>query len=74
MGNYLNTEQLAERIHISPMTAAIWRCRGRGPRWIKAGNRVLYDEADVQSWLEANRRQSTREAPARSTSATATAA
>jgi hypothetical protein len=29
-----------------------WRNARTGPRWIKAGQRVLYRRADLDDWLE----------------------
>ena len=57
----LNTKAAAPRIGISPGTAENWRTRGIGPKFIKAGRRVLYDPADIEAWKEANRFQSTSE-------------
>ena len=50
---------LATELSVSVNTLNRWRLEGRGPIYIKAGRRVLYDPADVSAWLEANRRQST---------------
>lgn len=33
-------------------TLRYWRGLGRGPKSIKLGRRVLYDEADVIAWLD----------------------
>ena len=33
-------------------TLAIWRHQGRGPRYLKFGNRVLYSGADLNAWLD----------------------
>lgn len=35
------------------------RVRGGGPRFVKIGRRVLYDYADLDSWLDEHRRNST---------------
>ena len=37
------------------------RCSGGGPRYIKAGHRVLYAPADVAAWLKTLKRQYTSE-------------
>ena len=67
MCSYLSTRQLAKRLQLAPITLAIWRCEGRGPRYRKIGSRVLYDELDVTEWLDSRARQSTRENPTSST-------
>ena len=33
-------------------TLATWRWQGRGPRYAKYGNRVLYRGADLNEWLD----------------------
>ena len=33
-------------------TLATWRWQGRGPRYTKYGNRVLYRGADLNAWLD----------------------
>lgn len=38
------------------------RCAGGGPPFIKIGRAVLYDPADLSSWLAARRRCSTSDA------------
>ena len=34
-------------------TLAMWRYKGRGPAYVKAGHRVLYRGTDLLAWLEA---------------------
>ncbi|KMW60727.1 hypothetical protein AIOL_000891 [Candidatus Rhodobacter oscarellae] len=46
----LTQEQLAARWHISPRTLEQWRWLGKGPRFLKIGARVLYDEAAVAAY------------------------
>lgn len=43
----LTQTQLAARWHISPRTLEQWRWLGKGPKFLKIGSRVLYDEAEV---------------------------
>ena len=33
-------------------TLAHWRIEGRGPRFYKIGNRVIYSGRDLNAWLE----------------------
>lgn len=51
--------EAAERLKLSDSTLRKWRVSGQGPRFIKIGGRVLYDPADVQSWMDQRRRNST---------------
>jgi hypothetical protein len=60
---------LARRLHISPRTLEGWRWRGTGPRFIKAGGRVLYRLEDVEAFEAEQLRQRT---PRRRKSGTST--
>ena len=61
----LTTRECAERLRLSPRTLERMRVEGRGPRYVKAGpgsqSRVLYCEADLAAWVEAQRFTSTCE-------------
>lgn len=57
-----DTRKTAERLNISPGTLQKWRVYGDGPRYIKVGRKVAYDQADVDRWLEDRRRNSTSQA------------
>ncbi len=56
----LNTEQLADALHISKRTPEHWRMTGEGPPFTRAGGRrVLYRWCDVAEWLAARTVKST---------------
>lgn len=40
------------------------RVWGSGPTFIKIGGRILYDPADIDAWLAANKRRSTSDVSA----------
>ena len=42
--------QLADRWHMSPRTLEQWRWLGKGPKFLKIGARVLYDEAEIEDY------------------------
>ncbi len=42
--------QLAARWQISPRTLEQWRWPGKGPRFLKIGARVLYDESEIEAY------------------------
>ena len=42
-------------------TFAAWRHQGRGPAYTLSGSRVLYKGADLLSWLDANRVETSKE-------------
>ncbi|MDH3702603.1 MAG: helix-turn-helix domain-containing protein [Alphaproteobacteria bacterium] len=52
--------ETAEYLGLSSSTLAKMRLRGDGPAYSKAGPRVvIYDLADMESWLAARKRLST---------------
>ena len=59
---YLNTQQAADYLGISPKTLTKMRISGDGPRYSKARRRVIYDVADLDAWVEARKRRFTAEA------------
>lgn len=61
MNALLDTNETADVLGLAPQTLMIMRLRGRGPRYVKLGRRVLYDPADIATWVESNKRQSTSE-------------
>lgn len=48
---YLTTPEVAALCRTASETVRYWRHVGRGPRSFKVGRRVLYDAADVRTWL-----------------------
>jgi predicted DNA-binding transcriptional regulator AlpA len=59
---FLNTRQVAERTGLAVDSLAKRRVTGDGPRFIKAGRRVLYRWQDVEAWLLKQARNSTSDA------------
>lgn len=55
----ITQEQLAERWHLSPRTLEQWRWLGKGPRFLKIGARVLYDETEIEGFEAAQLCQNT---------------
>ena len=57
MTTLLNNEAAASALGISPITLKIWRCKGKGPRFIKLGEAkqagVAYDPGEVEAWKAA---------------------
>jgi len=50
----LNHYEAAALIGVTPATLRFWRCKGKGPRFIKLGQSkqagVCYDPADIEAW------------------------
>jgi predicted DNA-binding transcriptional regulator AlpA len=49
-------------IGLAPQTLAKLRVTGGSPQYFKIGRQVLYDQADLDSWLSVRRRRSTSDA------------
>jgi predicted DNA-binding transcriptional regulator AlpA len=52
----LTSAELATLMRVDSNTPALWRLRGRGPKWFKLGDGVSspvrYRRSDVNEWLE----------------------
>ena len=55
----LTTKEAAKFIGVSEGTLRNLRIAGGGPRFIKLGRKVLYDQRDIEDWLEDHKRMST---------------
>jgi Helix-turn-helix domain len=53
---YLGQSEAAAYLHLAPRTMANQRSRGEGPRWHKAGGRVLYLRSDLESYVRSDLR------------------
>lgn len=69
MREFLTEQEAAGRAKVAPKTLRNLRGTGRGPTFIKVGGgrRVVYDSADVEAWLDAQKVRSTSEATQRKT-------
>lgn len=59
--NLITPKQLAERLSVSVAQLANWRYRGVGPKFVKMGKLVRYQESAVEAWLQDNTHQQTEE-------------
>jgi hypothetical protein len=57
----LNPKATAEYLDLSQWTLAEWRVTGKGPIYMKLGNRVKYSLVELNAWLEARAARSTSE-------------
>jgi len=52
----LTNREAATRLKIKPNTLEIWRCKGKGPNYIKMGETkqapIRYRHSDIDDWLE----------------------
>ena len=51
MTKKLNTHEAAAFLNLSAGTLEVWRCTGRGPKYATLGKRVVYDVADLESYV-----------------------
>jgi predicted DNA-binding transcriptional regulator AlpA len=52
--NTLNPLKAAKYLGISEAALRLWRSEGRGPRYFKAGEKLVrYRRVDLDSWVEA---------------------
>jgi predicted DNA-binding transcriptional regulator AlpA len=47
--------EAAERLGLSIKTLRAWRCRGRGPRFVRFGRSVRYFPSDIEEFIRLNR-------------------
>jgi len=57
----VNTATAARMVGLAAGTLENLRISGGGPRFIKHGNKVVYDPADIRAWLDARKYSSTSE-------------
>lgn len=58
---YLLPKEAAAVVRLSARTLERLRLSGTGPRFVKAGRRVLYRRADIDAWAETHTFASTSE-------------
>jgi len=59
--DFLTTPQVAEILGLAENTLEIWRHRGIGPKFLKFGRACRYRRADLEAWIDAQTRTSTRQ-------------
>lgn len=64
ISTYLTQPEAAEVLRLSERTLEKQRLDGTGPKFVKAGRRVLYRDSDIEVWLAERTFQSTTEAEA----------
>jgi excisionase family DNA binding protein len=55
-GRLLTEDEAAEYLRVRPRTLQRWRQLGRGPRFTRAGRRILYRLADLEAYLREQER------------------
>lgn len=47
----LDCEEAAKLLRLNTQTLASWRCKDRGPPYLKSGRAVFYRRSDISTWL-----------------------
>lgn len=55
MADLLLTAEVAELTRTPAETLRYWRGLGKGPASFKLGRKVVYDRAEVEAWIAAQR-------------------
>jgi len=58
------TPEAAAYLRTSPRTMMRWRNQRVGPAWTKIGGRIIYQQKDLDAYLEARRVEPVREGAA----------
>jgi excisionase family DNA binding protein len=53
----LTEDEAADYLRVRPRTLQRWRQLGRGPKFTRAGRRVLYRMGDLEAYLREQERQ-----------------
>lgn len=48
---FLNEKEVSRLLRLSPATLRSWRCRGKGPVFVKVGRRVLYPLPELEQFI-----------------------
>lgn len=64
MTDYLTQAEAAQFTRLSPRTLERMRLTGNGPKYSKAGRRVIYSRRAIEEWLENRTYKSTSDATA----------
>lgn len=60
---FVRTAEAAAYTGLAKSTLEKLRVTGNGPRFSSCGRAVIYEVADLDAWIAANKRQSTSEMP-----------
>ena len=53
---FLTRTEAGEYLRLSPKTLAKWAWAGKGPAYFRAGGRAVYEKAEIDSWLDSQKR------------------
>jgi excisionase family DNA binding protein len=65
----LTVKEAADYLRCGVSTLNKLRVTGGGPRYVKFGGKVLYDQRDLDKWIEDHKRNSTSDKPKRAQAA-----
>ncbi len=50
----LSSQDVQEEFGIPRVTLEVWRCRRKGPPFVRIGTAIRYDRTALEAWLTAN--------------------
>jgi len=51
----LTENQTAERLNIKRATLTVWRCRKKGPPYIRIEGAIRYPKDELEAWISSRR-------------------
>jgi len=51
----MTVEEAAKYLGFTPLTLALWRRKGTGPKFVKLSRRVFYFKADLDEWIASHK-------------------
>ncbi len=54
MSTLWTNRELAEYVQVPVTTVDYWRFKGTGPRFVRIGRHVRYQQSDIDQWLRGN--------------------
>ena len=52
---FLTRTEAGDYMRLSPKTLAKWAWAGQGPAYFRAGGKVIYAKAEIDSWLDSQK-------------------
>lgn len=47
----MSTKEAADFLGLGKGTLEVWRCKGRGPKFVKIARRVVYRRSDLEEYV-----------------------
>jgi len=57
LDDYMDEDECAKELHVTPLTLARWRRERKGPPFTKIGRRFFYKKPSTRAWVAAKEQQ-----------------